>query len=747
MNAASEGVTATAGADRMLRAALRYASMGFSVFPCEPCGKEPLTRHGCKDATRGPDQIRKWWTRWPDANVAIATGAISGALVLDIDPRHGGDDSLAILEASFGKLPETPTVLTGGGGLHIYFRHPGTEIPNSAGRVGPGIDVRGDGGYVIAPPSVHESGNLYHWEVSSRIDELTIADTPQGLVDLILALVRNSNSAKGFEPPAEFKDGARNEYLYRSARSFHAKFKSTEAEILAMLVGFNESRCKPPVSEDELSKIAHNAATQADRPDFKASAVDPDVERLAKLPPMEYDNVCKAEAKKLGVRVATLDAEVFKARSKAESTEHESLAPPAPEPWPDPVDGLALLNALRAFLVRFIVVGKHSIVALSLWIVFSYLLEVAETSPRLAITSPTKRCGKTLLLDLLASLAFRPIASSNLSPASVFRTIDMEQCSLLLDEADAMPRRSERAEEIRGLLNSGHTRTSAYAIRNVKSGDDWIPKKFSTWAAIAIAAIGELPDTWADRSIAIPMMRKPRGVIVERLIRRNTRARADASELTRKIARWTLDHKETLAEATPNLPAELDDRACNNWELLLSIADAVGGAWPEMARKAAVELSGERGDSGSLGEQLIERLRALFEKSNTDRLASAEICKFLATLEGESWAEYGRARKPITPNQLARLLKRFHVTPRSIRFGEETAKGYMLSDLEKVFALYTAFPTVTASQTNGESGFSGSETVTRKSGVTADSCGFPNGENDCDGVTDQNAEMADREEF
>ena len=261
---------------------MRYAELGFAVFHCEPRGKEPCTRHGCKDATRDLDQIRKWWTRWLDSNVAIATGASSRVLVLDIDPRHGGDDTLATLGASFGKLPETPTVLTGGGGLHIYFRHPGVEIPNSAGRVGPGIDVRGDGGYVIAPPSVHQSGNLYHWEVSSRIDELTIADAPQGLLDLILAHANHANS-KGYEPPAEFKDGARNDFLYRSARSLHAKFKSTEAEVLAMLHGFNESRCKPPVSRDELSKIAHNAATQADRPDFKDSAVDPNIERLAKL--------------------------------------------------------------------------------------------------------------------------------------------------------------------------------------------------------------------------------------------------------------------------------------------------------------------------------------------------------------------------------------------------------------------------------------------------------------------------------
>lgn len=143
----------------MLRAALAYAGMGFAVFPCASRGKAPLTVHGVKEAAKDPAVIRALWRAHPDANVAIATGAISGIVVLDIDPRHGGDDTLAALEAQYGKLPDTPTVLTGGGGIHFYFRHPGGVAPNSASRVGQGIDVRSDGGYVIAPRSVHESGN------------------------------------------------------------------------------------------------------------------------------------------------------------------------------------------------------------------------------------------------------------------------------------------------------------------------------------------------------------------------------------------------------------------------------------------------------------------------------------------------------------------------------------------------------------------------------------------------------------
>lgn len=171
---------------QMFRAALKYAEeLGFASFPCKPRGKTPLTKHGCKDAICDPVQIKESWERWPDANLGIATGAVSGIVVLDVDPRHGGDDTLETLQIEHGKLPDTPTVLTGGGGFHFYFRHPGGVVSNSASQVGQGIDVRGEGGYVIAPPSIHESGNRYLWEVSSRIDEIPLAELPSWLLKLI----------------------------------------------------------------------------------------------------------------------------------------------------------------------------------------------------------------------------------------------------------------------------------------------------------------------------------------------------------------------------------------------------------------------------------------------------------------------------------------------------------------------------------------------------------------------------------
>jgi hypothetical protein len=140
--------------------ALGYAERGTPVFPCKPGGKKPLTRHGFKDATTDPKQVREWWTRWPDANIGVPTGATTGLLVVDIDPRNGGEDSWSALRAG-NTIPKTAKQNTGGGGRHIIFRHPGGKVPKA---LAPGIDLKCDGGYIIVEPSVHASGKRYRWK-------------------------------------------------------------------------------------------------------------------------------------------------------------------------------------------------------------------------------------------------------------------------------------------------------------------------------------------------------------------------------------------------------------------------------------------------------------------------------------------------------------------------------------------------------------------------------------------------------
>ena len=177
-----------------VNAAIAYTQRGWAVFPCHgpaegpggctcrrsDCGspaKHPRVAGGLTVASRDPHAIRRWWDRWPSANVAIRTGALSGFVVLDVDPGHGGDATLKALLAEHGPLPAGLVVRTGSGGRHFYFAHPGGVVRNDTGRrLGPGLDIRGDGGYVIAPPSRHANGELYRWEGPERAGLPTLPD-------------------------------------------------------------------------------------------------------------------------------------------------------------------------------------------------------------------------------------------------------------------------------------------------------------------------------------------------------------------------------------------------------------------------------------------------------------------------------------------------------------------------------------------------------------------------------------------
>lgn len=164
--------------------ALEYAARGLHVFPLMPRSKKPYkSSHGVKDATKHRGQIRQWWTTPPDANIAIATGECSDVFALDEDPRNGGDKALAKLEAKHGTLPRTVTANTGGGGRHRYFRWPGWRVKNSKSKIGPGLDVKGDGGYIVAAPSVHDvTGAIYEWAKGLSLNDLDVADAPEWLL-------------------------------------------------------------------------------------------------------------------------------------------------------------------------------------------------------------------------------------------------------------------------------------------------------------------------------------------------------------------------------------------------------------------------------------------------------------------------------------------------------------------------------------------------------------------------------------
>jgi len=167
-------------------AALQYAGYHWSVIPIRAHEKRPLIRwqefqHRCASV----DEINEWFQRWPDINVAVVTGKISGIVVLDIDPRDNGDHNLKKWEQQHGPLPRTLEVVTGGGGRHLYFKHPGNPVHNRVGIV-PGIDFRGDGGCIVVPPSIHPSGNVYRWLKGRGPEDLPVADMPTWLLEIII---------------------------------------------------------------------------------------------------------------------------------------------------------------------------------------------------------------------------------------------------------------------------------------------------------------------------------------------------------------------------------------------------------------------------------------------------------------------------------------------------------------------------------------------------------------------------------
>ncbi len=192
--------------DELFVAALAFVGDGLPVFPCKPRGKLPMVKGGFKAATVDTEQVRKWWSKWRQANIGIPTGAVSGFVVLDVDP--GGDDSLATLTGSHGPLPETRAVKTGRG-RQLWFKYPSVPVRCSAGVLGLGLDFRGDGGYVIAPPSIHQNGQRYAFLNNCELAEMS---------DWLINVIQQGKSAPNPTPHSDgsggkIREGARNATL------------------------------------------------------------------------------------------------------------------------------------------------------------------------------------------------------------------------------------------------------------------------------------------------------------------------------------------------------------------------------------------------------------------------------------------------------------------------------------------------------------------------------------------------------
>ena len=250
----------------ILEAALKYAVRGLCVFPvygitdgkCDcgkncgrNAGKHPLTSHGLKDATTDAAQIRNWWAQWPNANVAIRTGAESGIFVLDVD----GPEGETFLKDKH--IPPTPTARTGKG-RHLIFKHPGAIVRNAV-KIAPAIDLRGDAGYIVAAPSTHLSGIVYSWADGLSLEEAPLADAPSWLLELMQPKSRSMSIAVdlGVDKDTIIPEGMRNATLASFAGAMRRKGMDAD-EIAPTLKAVNAKRCSPPLPESEVEDIAHS---------------------------------------------------------------------------------------------------------------------------------------------------------------------------------------------------------------------------------------------------------------------------------------------------------------------------------------------------------------------------------------------------------------------------------------------------------------------------------------------------------
>lgn len=411
------------------------------------------------------------------------------------------------------------------------------------------------------------------------------------------------------------------------------------------------------------------------------------VEAAARLPLLDYDRR-KDELVELlgGVSKITLDSMVKRARRTNTEDDEEDIVSNSifsdEEPWSEPVDGKTLVGEIQVIVRSHVILSAHEALAVALWILLTYVFRAFRVCPRLLVSSPEKRCGKTTLLETIQALCFKGLAAANISAAALFRGLEAWAPTLLIDEADTFLAGND---ELRGILNSGHTKSTAYVIRTV--GDEHEPKLFPTFAPIAIGMIKRPPDTLLDRSVVIGLQRKLGTDPVAPL---PLESEQGYLPIRQKCLRWVKDHVDQLQANRDLTPADIgNDRARDNWIPLTAIARQCGLL--EEAQMACRKLTLK--DDESLTVELLLDIQQIFRESNKNKLPSKTLVKKLVAMEERPWSEYSRG-KPLTQNKLAQLLKGFDVHTVQAKVGTKNLKHYQLSDLQPIFDRYLKKDTV-----------------------------------------------------
>ena len=349
-------------------------------------------------------------------------------------------------------------------------------------------------------------------------------------------------------------------------------------------------------------------------------------------------------------------------------------------------DGAAALDDARAFIARFCALPvEHAYTAVALWAAHAWALDAFDSTPRLAFLSPEPGSGKTRALEVLTLLVPWPMHAVNATPAALFRSVadPASRRTILFDEIDTIfgPKAKEH-EELRGLLNAGHRR-SGVAYRCVGEGTRQEVVAFPAYAGVALAGLGQLPDTILTRSVVIRMRRRAPHEHIEPF-----RARIhepEGKKLGQQLRDWAATVADAMAGSWPEMPPGVNDRPADVWEPLLAVADAAGGHWPDRARAACTWLVRDNADRGiSLGIRLLDDLRAIFDDART--MTTDDILTRLHALDAAPWADLKGV--PLDARGLSRLLDPYEIKPVKVKVGGRPLQGYRADHLADAWARY-----------------------------------------------------------
>lgn len=444
---------------------------------------------------------------------------------------------------------------------------------------------------------------------------------------------------------------------------------------------------KTHTSQAELEEELQQSGVETS--DIDKKEFEQKIKEISKLSNIEYARTRKTKAAELQITAGMLDT-LRKEYQQSDTKEKANALIEETEPYSEEVNGEELANEILSILESYLTFEeKHYSCAIALWVLGTFCFDCFLAFPRLLITSPRPRCGKSTLMNLLKKLVNKGVSASNITSSSIFRVIESCCPTLLIDEADTFLNSNE---EMRGVVNSSHSKEGAHILRteaNTKT-KNYDVKSFSTWAVIAIAMIKKPRDTIKDRSIIIPLKRQKK-LKKQRMNKKSyITFCANMKIIRQKCKRWVNDNFEKLENHDPKIPETENDRLADNWFSLFVIAELLSEEWQRKAHQAFQHFNGENYIDDSQEIVLLQDIKLIvneLKSDKIDKIHSESLVQKLITLEDSQWANF-KFGKPLNQSDLAKMLEPFEIKPRQMKISGINKKGYELNNFDDVFERY-----------------------------------------------------------